>query len=702
MNNNKNKNISLNTFKKPIRPNTNKMPVQHSPPRPSTTRDSGLNTINLDNTESENKTTDERITNLVQLIENFAAAGERTSARTLQIMENQLEQQQKTLTDMITDRFAAMQLEINTIKNTNNDKEINNIQAAETENKLKEFNNRFNNLENQLRDNTNQQQEELRNQITNQLNQQTNQMKENNDKFGKEIRKTINETMENIHMLNTAQTPALDNSNEARNNGIQQPPQTSINNNSQPRNTNVSEDDRISKKQALSLLSSGKIPIWNESESLKKFLKNTVKIFAEDSNQKPVHIAMWIHKCFASQTRLQPQRLKDIATEIISDDNNISINSFLKQFGENLQPSETTPFNFKRESNETVQDAVYRLLEEYDSIDTKHIAQALVINESDRWIQEFLKQKISFSGDITEKQLKEIAKNCDKECRVNLNKNSSDKIIELDYFRNYIPNINQRQRSQNQNYSQNYRPQQTLYPKFCESCKEKFVPRFGIHKFCNDCFYNKIINQNNRNNYQINKNQNRPNRPFYQPNTIPQRPISQSNQTNNRYRNVSFDKPNRKTIIRNFNSNNNTIRVMNLNDLADQIYNIEESLKSRLGIEIPAKNDYNEIINCFGLLDSGANKNVVAENFLTENNISFRRKRPTYAETANPNAKIDIIGTASIKFGRNNEICNFEVTKQNLGENSSFDFILGTPFLENIGVMDQIRQSAEEYSIKNM
>ena len=155
--------------------------------------------------------------------------------------------------------------------------------------------------------------------------------------------------------------------------------------------------------------------------------------------------------------------------------------------------------------------------------------------------------------------------------------------------------------------------------------------------------------------------------------------------------------------IRNFNSTDtNTVKVWNLNDLADRIYNIDDPLKSRLGIEIPAKNDDNEIINCFGLLDSGANKNVVAENFLSRNNISFRRKRPTYAETANPNAKIDIIGNASIRFGRNNEICNFEVTKQNLGENSSFDFILGTPFLENIGVMDQIRQSAEDYSLKNM
>ena len=694
------------------------MGLQHSPIKDkksdsknnqTSTTDSGISALNLDETASENKTTDEKITSLTTLVQELAVAGNKANAKALETVKAHLATSEKALTNMLAKRLVEMQKEIENLKKENEKKETN-FMIAETENKLNDFDNRFNNLENQLKNNADQLQEQIKNQITDQLKQQVIQMKKQNDKFGSEIRQTLHETMDNIHDLNKIETPVIVNNNLTGNNGNQQLSQNSTT--SQPRTANVSEDDRISKKQALSLLSSGKIPTWNESESLRKFLKNTVKIFAEDSNQKPVHIAMWIHKCFASHSKLQPQRLKDIAAEIISENGNISINSFLKKFGENLQPSETTPFNFKRESNETVQDAVYRLLEEYESIEVKHIAQALVVNESDRWIHEKLKQQISFSDDISAEELKAIAKRCDKECRINLNMGSDDKTIELDYFRGYNPNTieldyfrgynpntiqrqstNQRQLI-NQNYRQNYRPQQTLFPKFCDSCREKFVPRFGTHRYCNDCFYSKIVNQNNRNNYQ-----NRPNKPFYQPT----RPLSQPNQINNRNRTSFHEKSTRRTGIRNFNSTDtNTVKVMNLNDLADQIYNIEDSLKSRLGIEIPAKNDDNEVINCFGLLDSGANKNVVAEDFLSRNKISFRRKRPTYAETANPNAKIDIIGTASIRFGRNNEICNFEVTKQNLGENSSFDFILGTPFLEEIGVMDQIRQSAENYSLKNM
>ena len=141
---------------------------------------------------------------------------------------------------------------------------------------------------------------------------------------------------------------------------------------------------------------------------------------------------------------------------------------------------------------------------------------------------------------------------------------------------------------------------------------------------------------------------------------------------------------------------------MNLRDFADQVPNDESALKSRIGLEIPARNDYNEEIECSGLLDSGSNTNVISKKFLEENNFSYKPKAPTYAQTANPNASIDIIGTASIGFGKNNEICNFEVTKQNLGENSGFDFILGTPFLDRIGIMDQMKNSAKEFTLKNM
>lgn len=174
--------------------------------------------------------------------------------------------------------------------------------------------------------------------------------------------------------------------------------------------------DKLARKKALQLITSDEIPKYDETETVRKFLKYTVKMFAEDCNQKPKHIATWIHKCFVSNENLQPQRLKDIAAKIIANNAGISTDMFLKEFSEKLVPSDTTPFNFKRGLNESVSDAVYRLLEENEEIDIKLIAKAIIVNETDRWIKDNLKRNIDFSEKINAKELKDVAEKCDREC----------------------------------------------------------------------------------------------------------------------------------------------------------------------------------------------------------------------------------------------------------------------------------------------
>ena len=50
---------------------------------------------------------------------------------------------------------------------------------------------------------------------------------------------------------------------------------------------NETEEDRLARKQAMTLKTSGKIPRWDLKEDLKKFLKHTIRTFAEDCGQTP-------------------------------------------------------------------------------------------------------------------------------------------------------------------------------------------------------------------------------------------------------------------------------------------------------------------------------------------------------------------------------------------------------------------------------
>ena len=142
------------------------------------------------------------------------------------------------------------------------------------------------------------------------------------------------------------------------------------------------------------------------------------------------------------------------------------------------------------------------------------------------------------------------------------------------------------------------------------------------------------------------------------------------------------------------------IKVLDLSEIA----NLSEiSNNSRIGISTIATNDFNEKIECVGLVDSGANKNVVSRKFLEKNGISFTPKSRTYAQTANPNASVAVIGNTEMILGENNQVCSFDVTKENIGENSSYDFILGTPFLNDIGVMHSMSETMRNnYDLKNM
>ena len=502
-----------------------------------------------------------------------------------------------------------------------------------------------------------------------------------------ELEQKLDNLTDQFNLMMQKITAIGNGNNESKQNVIQTPNSSSIKTESQI--NKVSEDDKIARKKALDLISSGKIPKYEEKETVRKFLKNTVKIFAEDCNQKPANIATWIHKCFSSDEKLQPQRLKDIAATIVSSNPNISTFSFLKEFGEKLVPSDTTPFNFKRNSHESVSDAVYRLTEENEEIETKLIAKAIVVNETDRWIKENLKRNIDFTKEINAKELKVIAEKCDKECEFKPKKTFDDEIISLNYLQRNA-NGYQNAMYRNQRYMPNPRPQYNLLSKFCATCKSRFLPKFISHRLCNACFEDKISKQNKT----TPKNSNRSSNQSFNNN---------AQFSNNRRIPFNNNRLNSKLQIRNINySGVNCLEVFNLTDFADKVLNNESALKSRIGLKIPALNDYNEEIECYGLLDSGSNTNVTSKKFMDENHFSYIPKAPTYAQTANPEASIDIIGKASIGFGSNNEICNFEVTKQNLGENSGFDFILGTPFLEKIGAMDQLRNSAQNFTLKNM
>lgn len=117
--------------------------------------------------------------------------------------------------------------------------------------------------------------------------------------------------------------------------------------------------------------------------------------------------------------------------------------------------------------------------------------------------------------------------------------------------------------------------------------------------------------------------------------------------------------------------------------------NPASGVQKRLKIAIPRQ-------KLVGLIDSGANVNVIKQQYLDRNRIQYQRERnPTvaYDFTGKPHR---MVGTVDLELFKGNKT-RFNVAKQISGE-GSHECILGTPFLNQVGVMDAISNKLNEVS----
>ena len=265
---------------------------------------------------------------------------------------------------------------------------------------------------------------------------------------------------------------------------------------------NETDEDRLARKQAMTLKTSGKIPRWDTTEDLRKFLKHTIRTFAEDCGQKPKYLATWIHICLDKDKNLHPFLLKDWAQSIVDDKPDISIPAFLKKFSAKVVPEKTTTFNFARKDKETLTNAVWRTLDETDSDDAvtpSGIMKALWVNEKDPWVMRAIKENFKWDDDITEEDLKKNAEKVDASCDYDFYKKSNeekdDTIIKIDAFQQPNQRLNQPYRPINRPSTPINRFNSNLKFKYCEQCKNRFYPMNRNHAFCSPCFYGNINNR---------------------------------------------------------------------------------------------------------------------------------------------------------------------------------------------------------------
>ena len=690
--------------------------VQHTPPKDkksssskNTTTDSGLPTLrplptlNLDDLEPEmDKSTDQKITTLIGLVENLAVSAKESQERTLVAMEEKLTANKNSFNqsmENVTNKLIAMQKEVDELrklKNNDNDDVNNNIMEPET------ANNRFKKLENQIQVQTNQLQEQIKEQM-----EQSNQL-------GVQIHQSLNNSMRlykslktKVETLSDGDSDDSDKENEKDEESLSLNNATIIANSNQQHDTQKeSNEDQLARKQAMTLKTSGKIPRWETNEDLKKFLKHTIRTFAEDCGQKPKFLATWIHISLENNKNFHPFLLKSWAKSIVDEKPDISIPAFLKKFSSKVVPEKTTTFNFARREKETLTNAVWRTLDETDSDDAvtpSGIIKALWVNEKDPWVLKAIKENFKWNDDITEDNLKKNAEKVDASCDYDFykksNEDNKDTIINIDAYQQRDYRLNQPYRPMNRS-STPVNGFNTNPPfKYCRSCKNKFYPRQRYHSVCNPCFYDNNNFRTSVNRYpNLNYDQRNMNRYTNQQNNLNPSPNRNytSNPPNNRYNNnFQNNRP-----ASNQNNQRAMIKVLNLTEIANLS---EMSNNSRIGISTIATNDFQEKVECVGLVDSGANRNVVSRKFLERNGISFTPKTRSFAQTANPNASVAIIGNTEMMLGENNQICSFDVTKEDIGENSDYDFILGTPFLNDIGVMHSMSETMKDnYELKNM
>ena len=199
--------------------------------------------------------------------------------------------------------------------------------------------------------------------------------------------------------------------------------------------------------------------------------------------------------------------------------------------------------------------------------------------------------------------------------------------------------IKENSENNSSNYMSNLKSK--IFQSQCESCGYKFKTKFISHKYCNYCFYNNSANQHAqaRDSQKIQNS-------FI---------INHQVEKNNYQRLITSDPP------------------------------------SKIAIKFLAENRFGKLIKCSGLLDTGTSSNVIPIQFLVRYNFMYKpRQTAIQGKTAHPNAPIDIIGDTAIRFGLTQ--IHFHVSKQDISEYRSHDFILGTPFLVKTGIMEKIKQ----------
>ena len=453
-------------------------------------------------------------------------------------------------------------------------------------------------------------------------------------------------------------------------------------------------------KVTLELCRNGhKIPKFKKNSCVLQFLTQDLHLFITDQGLTQTNqVLPFVHHAFSSLN--MRYRLSSIIDEVLTEHPEVELLDFLIELGKKLNPrvQKFDPSLHKRKNNECVQDCVYRLLSHAlassypENVLCSLIASTLVDHESQPTVRtEISREIIRLDGKFTPENLLAAAKVVDRVLKLDDLSESLDESDLLLSVATTAKNLCQKC----QKTPVGVGPSGFPY-RFCYDCRSHRKISFQETKVCISC-KKPHSDRNKFSNEIFPKCKN-----CYFSTPIP----SQSHFPARDHRD---DKNFTGTAFKEMKSFSEVVSGPAENaDVSFLVYSeaepdLEIALKDnadlgngRLKIQIKSSNG----LITQALCDTGANSNVIEFSLLEKYGLAnkmIKSSEPTFAHGFSGKS-VPVLGTIILPLVTGNK--NFNMKFEVVSNLARFKAILGTPYLERVGVMSNIKSKLRENEIE--